>query len=188
MSNELGGITNAAIRDTVGTKALNAVGLVIDGTNVENVSTTAAVTHIIDGVFHTAYAQTDELDLSGVAVIAAKDGASLSEPVDHPARSATLGSQTLVYILACVGTTPYIIEPTLDVAAANDDADYSLSVPRGYCPFGAIKIVRLATDVADFQLGVDDMSGITGRTATFYDLSVCPPSVALMLKGNGFGN
>lgn len=181
MSNELGGITNQTVRDSVGTYSLNAANIIVDGTNVENVSTGTAVEHVINGVFMDApYAQTDELDLSAVTVIDAKDASTLAAPTTHPARAAGDGTQTLVYILACIGATPYIIEPVLDVAAAQDDADYFLTCPSGYCPWALIKIVRLETDVAEFTLGVDDLTGITGRTSTFFDIAKCPPSVALI--------
>jgi len=78
----------------------------------------------------------------------------------------------------------YIIEATLDVAAAQDDAYYPLTCPNGYAPFGAVKIVQAPTasvGVAAFQLGVDDLTGITGRTSTVYNLSHCPASVADMV-------
>jgi hypothetical protein len=75
----------------------------------------------------------------------------------------------------------YIIEPTVPVAAAQDDANYDLSCPSGYAPFGLIKVVQAPTasvGVALFQLGVSDLTGIANRTSTFFDISVCPPTVA----------
>lgn len=191
MSNELKGITNQTVRDTVGTYALNAANIVVDGANVENVSTATAVEHVINGVFmDSPYAQTDELDLSGVTVINGKNGEVLGvgATYEHPALAAGDDTQTLVYILACIGATPYIIENTLDVAAGQDAADYELSCPAGFCPWGLIKIVQAPTDsvgVAAFQLGVDDLTGITGRTSTFFDIAKVPPSVALILEANG---
>jgi len=187
MSNELSGITNKSIRDTVGTRALSAGLLAIHGSTVENVLTTVAVDHIINGVFQTPFDVETSIDLSGLAVISAKDGSVLSAAgaasatKAHPALAAGDDTQTLVYILACIGDTSYIIEPTLPVAASQDDANYDLSCPSGYCPFGLIKVVQAPTDalgVAAFQLGVDDLTGIDRRTSSFFDIAVCPATVA----------
>jgi len=187
MSNELGGITNKSIRDSIGNRSFTAGLLAIDGVNVENVETTAAVVHVVNGVFQTDYAADTETDLSALAVINGKNGdvmsaaGATSATKAHPALAAGDDTQTLVYILACVGNVAYIIEPTVPVAAAQDDANYDLSCPAGYAPFGLIKIVQAPTDavgVAAFQLGVDDLTGITNRTSTFFDISVCPATVA----------
>jgi hypothetical protein len=187
MSNELGGITNATIRDTIGTFSNGQGILAIDGSNVENLQTTGAVEHSVNGVQMTDLATIAEWDLSAAVVLDAKDGSVLAATKAHPAiATADAGgeSQTIVYMFACRGNVPYIIEETLDVAAAQDDAIHRLSVPAGYAVFGAVKIVQVPTasvGVAAFQLGVDDLSGITGRTHTIYNLSHCPPTVALMV-------
>ena len=187
MSNELAGVTNRSIRDGFGDRAFTAGQLAIDGTNVENVETTVAVTHTINGVFQTAFAVDSEIDLSALAVINAKNGDVLSAAgaasaaFSHPALAAGDDTQTLVYLLACKGNVAYIIEPTVDVAAAQDNADYSLSCPAGYAAFGLIKIVQAPTasvGVAAFKLGVDDLTGITGRTSTFFDVSAVPATIA----------
>ena len=187
MSNELAGVTNRSIRDGFGDRAFTAGLLAIDGTNVENVETTAAVVHTVNGVFQTDFAIDSEIDLSALAVLNAKNGDVLSAAgatsatFAHPALAAGDDTQTLTYILACKGNVAYIIEPTTDVAAAQDSADYSLSCPSGYAAFGLIKIVQAPTPsvgVAAFQLGVDDLTGITGRTSTFFDVSAVPATVA----------
>lgn len=187
MSNELGGITNKSIRDSIGNRSFTAGLLAIDGTNVENVETTAAVVHIVNGVFQTDFAIDSEIDLSGLAVLNAKNADVLSAAgatsatKAHAALAAGDDTQTLVYILACKGDVAYIIEPDIPVAAAQDTANYDLSCPAGYAPFGLIKVVQAPTSavgVAAFQLGVDDLTGITNRTSTFFDISVVPPTVA----------
>jgi len=187
MSNELSGITNKSIRDSIGNRSLSAGLLAIDGTNVENVETTVAVDHIVNGVFQTPFAINSEIDLSGLAVINGKNGdvmsaaGATSATKAHPALAAGDDTQTLVYILACVGDVAYIIEPTIPVAASQDDANYDLSCPSGYAPFGLIKVVQAPTSavgVAAFQLGVDDLTSITNRTSSFFDISVVPPTVA----------
>jgi len=43
MSNELSGITNMSIRDSIGTFSNGQGILAVDGTNVENLQTTGAV-------------------------------------------------------------------------------------------------------------------------------------------------
>jgi hypothetical protein len=182
MSSELGNVTNATIRDCLGTRSLTAGGLAIDGTNAQNVETTAAVVHMINGVFQTDLAITAEIDLSAEPVLSGKDGTTVAATKIWPALAAGDADQTLVYILACKGDNIYVIEQAVDVAAAQDDADYELSCPSGYAPFGAIKIVRDETDTSTFQLGSDTAAvgdlDATGRTTTFFDISVCPPTVA----------
>lgn len=187
MSNELSGITNATIRDTIGTFSNGQGILAVDGANVENLQTTGAVEHSVNGVQMTDLATIAEWDLSAAVVLNAKTGAVLSATKAHPAiATADNGgeSQTIVYIFACRGDVPYIIESTLDVAAAQDDAQYLLTCPKNYAPFGAVKIVQVPTasvGVAAFQLGIDDLTGITGRTTTVYNLSHCPASVSDMV-------
>lgn len=192
MSNGLGNITNRSIRDTLGDRAMNAGLLAIHGTNTENVLTTAAVKHTINGVFQTDFAIDPEIDISALAVISAKDGSVLSAAtaasatVTHAARASGDDDETLTYILACKGNTAYVIEPTIDVAAAQDDADYSLTCPPGYAAFGLIKLVRASTDTAAFQLGNNTAAtgdlDATGRTATFFDVSAVPPTVASIVE------
>lgn len=187
MSNELGGITNLTLRDSVGSFSNGQGILAIDGTNVENVQTTGAVEHSINGVQMTDLATIAEWDLSAAVVLGAKYGEVLDATKAHPAiATADAGgeAQTIVYIVACRGNVPYIIEETLDVAAAQDDSIHRLSCPKNYAPFGAIKIVQVPTasvGVAAFQLGVDDLTGITGRTTTFYNLSHCPANLTDMV-------
>lgn len=184
MSNELGGITNAAIRGSIGTFSNGQGILAVDGTNVENLQTTGAVEHSVNGVSMTDLATIAEWDLSAAVVLDAKTGAVLTATKAHPALAAGDDSQTIVYIFACRGNVPYIIEPSVDVAAAQDDASYELTCPDGYAPFGAVKIVQVPTasvGVAAFQLGVDDLTGITGRTTTVYNLTHCPATVADMV-------
>lgn len=181
MSNELGGITNKTIRDTVGSRSFGKAGLAIHGSNVENILTAAAVPHCINGVFQTELAIDAELDLSAAVVIDARDGSVLAAVETMPEIAAGADAVTKVYILACKGDVSYIVEPTLDVAAAGDDADYPLSCPSGFAPYGAIKVVQSTTSAAGsvlFTLGTTDMSGVTNQTVTFFDLSVCPATVA----------
>lgn len=187
MSNETANITNRSIRDTIMNRSYTAGQLAIHGAQVENVLTTAAVTHTVNGVWQTEFAIDSEIDLSGLAVVDAKTGSELSAAAAasaafaHPALAAGDDTQTLIYILACKGNVAYIIEATLDVVAAQDNALYELSCPPGYAPFGLIKIVQAPTasvGVAAFKLGVDDLTSITNRTSTFFDISVVPPTVA----------
>ena len=183
MGSELGNVTNKTIRDALGDRCFTSGALAIDGTNAQNVETTAAVVHCVGGVFQTDFPATAEIDLSGLTVLSAKDGTTISSGTKiWPARASGDDDQTLVYILACKGTTAYVVEQSLDVAAAQDDADYELSVPSGYAPFGAIKIVRADTDTSTFQLGSDTAAvgdlDATGRTTTYHNLSVAPAYVS----------
>ena len=187
MSNELAGVTNKTLRDCIGTYSNGGGVLAIDGSNVENIQTTGAVVHYVNGVRMTDLATIAEWDLSAAVVIGARDGEVLGATFAHPAiATADDGglSQTIVYVFACRGDVPYIIEETLDVAAAQDDEIYRLTCPNNFAPFGAITIIQVPTagvGVAAFQLGVDDLNSITGRTTAFFNLSHCPESVAEMV-------
>ncbi len=187
MSNSLAGITNADIRDSIGTRSDAEGILAVDGSNVENLQTTGAVRHFVNGVQMTDLATIAEWDLSAAVVLSAKNGAVLSQTKAHPAiATANAGgkTQTIIYLYACRGNVPYIIEETINVAAGQDDAIYRLQCPAGYAVFGASKLVQVPTasvGVAAFQLGVDDLTGITGRTHTLYQLQRVPPTVALMV-------
>lgn len=184
MSHSLAGITNADIRDSIGTYSDAEGILAIDGTNVENLQTTGAVRHFVNGVEMTDLATIAEWDLSGAVVLSAKTGEVLAGTYAHPAIAAVEDggeTQTLTYVMACRGDVPYIIEPTLNVAAADDPQDYSLICPKGYAPFGIVKVVQtpiIGTGVAAFQLGVDDLTGITGRVMTIYQVSHVGANVA----------
>ena len=187
MSNELGGIANASIRDSIGSFSNGQGILAVDETNVENLQTTGPVEHSVNGVSMTDLATIAEWDLSAAVVKDAINGDTLSATKAHPAIDSVDDggeAQTLVYIFACRGNVTYIIEETLDVAAAQDDSIHRLTCPKNYAPFGAIKIVQVpiaATGVAAFQLGVDDLTGITGRTTTVYNLTHCPANVGDMV-------
>lgn len=179
----LGGITNESIRQGIGTRAFAAAGFAIHGTNSENLLTTAAVPHCINGVFQTAFAIDSEVDVSALTRVSAKDGSTGVAAINYAARASGDDDQTLVFIIACKGNTAYVIEPEVDVAAAQDNANYELVCPAGYCPIGLVKLVRASTDTAIFQFGSNTAANgdldATGRTATFFDLAgVCPPTVA----------
>jgi len=188
MSSNLSGVTNVDIRDCLGTCALNAGLLAVHGSNAENALTTVAVEHIINGVFQTAFAIDSEIDISALTVISGKDGTTgaAGSSKTYPARATGDADQTLVLILACKGDVAYVVEQTVDVAAAQDDADYILSCPSGYAPFGLIKLVRGPTDTATFQWGSNTAAtgdlDATGRTATYFDICQCPPTVASIVE------
>lgn len=178
MSNELGGITNASIRNSIGDRCFNKAGLVIDETNTENPKITAAVEHTVNGVFQTAYAVAAQIDLSALTVLSAKDGSTISA-VAIPALASGADAVTKVWLLACKGDTAYIVEPDIDIAA-DSNANYELSCPAGYAPFGAIKVVAdpSAGAVATFVLGTTALTGVTRQTVSFFDVATCPASVA----------
>lgn len=184
MSNSLGGITNLSIRDTVGTRCFVSGALAIDGTNTENVQTTVAVAHVINGVFQTDLATQAELDIDAAVVINGKNGAvqAAGSLRTFPARATGDADQTLYLVLACKGNVSYAIESYPDIAAIPNDAtawaDYSLECPSGYAPYGVVKLVRTAADTATFQFGNDTSAqgdlDQTGRTASYFNISVLP--------------
>jgi hypothetical protein len=184
MSSDLGNVTNQAIRDCLGTRVQTRCGLAIHGTNKENVLTTAAAAHLVGGVFKSPFATASEINISALAVLNAKSGelAAAGTGKVYAARQAGDDDQTLVFVLACNGTTAYVVEPDVNVAAAQDDANYELSCPSGYAPFGVVKLVRDEADVVPFQFGNDTAAdgdlNTAGRTATFFSVGVLPASVA----------
>ncbi len=179
MSNELGNITNRSIRDSIGNRSLNGGGMVIDETNTENCKIASAIEHIVNGVHQTDYAVAAEIDLSGLTVLSAQDGSTLTGAVAIPAKDSGDDVVTKVWILACLGDEAFIIESEID-NASQENSDYPLSCPPGYAPFGAIKVVSDpgAGAVATFVLGTTALTGVTRQTVTFFDVSVCPATVA----------
>ena len=173
MSNNLGGITNQSIRNTVGDRSFTAAGLAIHGTTKQDVLTASAVVHCAGGVFQSNFTAKTQLDLSTLTVLNRKG--ETTSLVTAPAIASGGESVTKVYILACKGNTAYIIEPEEDTAAQDNHTE-ELHCPAGYAPFGAIKIVR-AAGAAAFTLGTTALDA-TGVTSTFTDLSVCPASVS----------
>ena len=184
MSSSLGGITNASIRDCVGTRCFVSGALAIDGVNTENVQTTVAVAHVINGVFQTDLATQSELDIDAAVVINGKTGEvqAAGSSRTFPAGAAGDDDQTLYFVLACKGNVSYVIEGYPDIAAIPDDAEtwanYELTCPSGYAPYGVVKLVRTAADTETFQFGNDTSAqgdlDQTGRTATFFNISVLP--------------
>jgi len=177
---ELSAVTNAGIRKALGNRCFSAGGFGIDA-NPHDVQTAAAVVHCVNGVFQTDFAIAAVIDLSALTVLSAKDGSTLASVVTHPAKAAGDADETVVYIIACKGDTAYIIESSINTAG-DDDADYQLECPAGYAPFGVIKLVRTEADTAAFVLGhatsaTGDMD-TAGRTATFFDVSVLPATLA----------
>lgn len=184
MSSGLGNVTNASVRDSIGDRCFNAGHIAIDGTNTENVETTVAIEHCVNGVFQTDFAIASEINVSALTVISGDDGSTLDATSIHAAKASGDDDETIVLLLACKGNIAYVIEQYIDVAAAQDDANYELTCPSGFAVFAAIKLVRTAADTAAFQFGNDtgatgDLDE-TGRTATFFDISVLPPTVALL--------
>ena len=184
MGSELGNVTNNTIREALGSRAMTAAGIAIHGTNTENVLTGAAVVHTINGVFQTDFAIDTEVDISALAVLNGKDGTVIGSGLKtYAARVAGDADQTLTLILVCKGDTAWAIESSVDVAAAQDDADYNLAVPDGFCAWGLVILVRTAADTAAFQFGNNTAAtgdlDATGRTATFFDLcGIAPQNVA----------
>jgi len=184
MSNELSGITNKSIRDSIGDRAMTNGLMVIHGSNVENVLTSVAVKHTINGVYQTDFAIDSEIDLSALTVISAKDGAELASVVTIPAIAAGGDDVTKCYVLAAKGNEAFIVEPELSNASQAYN-DHPLSCPSGYAPFGLIKVAHTpssAAGVALFTLGTSDLTGITNRTSTFFNIIAVPPTVASIVK------
>ncbi len=187
MSNELGGITNASIRDTIGNRSFAAAQLVI-GSTTTRVTTTVAVPHVVNGIFQTAFGIVTNLDLLVQTIIGGRNAEILTNYVEMPALPA-LGvgddpSVIKVYILAAKGDKAYVVEPDIDTAG-DDDASYPLSCPKGFAPFGLIKIEQNPTSitgVAAFNLGVTALTGVTGQTVTFHDITACPATVADIIE------
>lgn len=175
MSNTLGGITNASIRNTAGSRSFSKAGLGIDA-NTADVQTASAVVHTIDGEFQTDLAVKAAIDLSAASYISGRDGEAVSGPVTKPAIPADEKARTVTYVMACQGDAVFVVEADVESDAARGSyIDYSLNCPDGYAPFGVIKIV-MAPGSAAFTLGTTALTGVANQTVTFHDVSVCPAS------------
>jgi hypothetical protein len=172
MSGSLAAVTNASIRHGMGNRCFSKVGMAVHAGNVD-VLTAAVAVHCTKGIFRTNYPITAQVDLSALAVLNSKG--ETSALVVAPAIAAGGATVTKVYILACNGTTAYIIEPEENTAGVTNNLE-QLECPDGYAPFGAIKLVRVA-GAAAFTLGTTALNA-TGVTATYSDLSICPALVA----------
>ena len=182
MSNGLGGITNSAIRDTIATKCITNIALANDAAATQDIEWTVVGTHSIDGEWQTDLAVDTGLDLSAMpaaGTLLDRDGVALSAHRTFAARVAADGSFnnksfTLVYLLACIGTASYIIDPSRENASQDYNVD-QLVCPAGYCPVGAIKIVFAVTADA-FTLGTTALTGVTGQTVTYHNLDGSVPA------------
>ncbi len=182
MSSELGGITNASVRNSIGNRSMAAVGLAIHGANAQNVLTGAASAILINGVFGTIFAARAEIVLATTVVVSAKDGEIMPATAVYKALNAKDRVRQIPYIIATnKANAAHIIEPSVPVAAANVAADYRLSCPKGFAPVGIILVTQTPTEtagVAQFQLGVSNLSGVARQTVTFHDVSVPPATIA----------
>lgn len=176
----LGGVTNANVREGLGDRCFTSGAIAIDA-NPQDLQTTVAIVHCINGVFQTDVATAAAIDISGLTVISAKDGSTLSAAYIHPAKAAGDDNETIALVLAVKGDEFFVVEQFIDVAAAQDDADYTLNCPNGYAACAVVTLVRTAADVVPFQFGGASTLGSlvgTGRTAAYFNVSVLPGTIA----------
>ena len=193
LSNDLGGVTNASVRNALGTRCFDSGLIAIDGTNTENVQTTVAIEHCINGVFQTAFATAAEINVSALAVINGMTGevlnaaAGTSQASTHPAKASGDDTEVIYLMLACKGNVAYVIEQYISEGAPRNTTleDFSLSCPPGYAPFAVIALTRTAADTATFIFGNDTSAqgdlDQTGRTAVYFNISVLPSTVAELI-------
>jgi len=168
MSAGIGNITNANVRDNIGTFVATIGGavLAIDA-NKENVQTTAAIDFCIDGEWQTQLATIAEIDLSDTATYVRLNRKG-EEIVSVPLPA----GETAVYLMATAAAATVVIDP-VEANASQDPGIENLSCPAGYCAYGAIKVVNLTND---FILGTTEFDA-TGVTTTFHQLAYVPASL-----------
>ncbi len=190
MSNSLANVTNKAIRDALGTRCFTSGLATIHGSNTENLLTTVAVEHCINGVMQTALAIDTEIDVSGLAVIHGLTGEVLSAAggtsaaTVHPAKATGDDTEVIYLVLACKGNVEYVIEQYVSDGAPRNITreDFSLNCPPGYAAFAVVALTRTAADTATFQFGNGTSAqgdlDQTGRTAAYYNISILPATAA----------
>lgn len=156
-------INHAAMRHMISNRAYSKGVLAIDGTNAENIQTSAAVDYSIGGVMY-QLAITAEIDVSGLGVI------------DETGTATTLTAQAdltdRIYLL--VLNTSAAIKIIQGAAVATGETCYCPTVPENYCAFGAVK-VKNATGSA-FTFGTTALS-TSGITDTYFDLTMAPATL-----------
>ena len=190
MSNSLANVTNKSIRDALGTRCFDSGLIAIDGTNTENLQTTVAIEHCINGVFQTALATAAEINVSALAVINGDNGEVISAAgatsgaTTHPAKASGDDTETIYLMLACKGNVVYVIEQYVTDGAPRNITreDFTLNCPPGYAAFAVVSLIRTAADTATFQFGNDTSAqgdlDQTGRTAAYFNISVLPATLA----------
>lgn len=139
-------------------------------------STTGATVFAVRGKFYTKNAATNQ----ATPTTDVTDGLPFT-PLAFPA-SATVGGQGSVYVFCFAATTPgapvaFVAQGSveqLDVNGNFINAPQFPVIPDGYCPFGYL-VVRLGpTAVANWTFGTNNLSGVTGVTYAFQDISMLP--------------
>jgi hypothetical protein len=159
-------INSDAVRQAVGTKCFVSGALAIHGSNAENVLTTVAITHIINGEFRSLGAQT-EIDLSGLS------GISSTGVVNAAAGgyAAIPAGSECKYVL-CVNAAGTIRVVEGDIKSVADAAEFP-NAPADHAAFGGIYVKNGTT--SDFVLGTTDLD-TAGITDTYHNFSLVPAS------------
>ncbi len=156
-------IDYAALRHVIANRAYSKGVIAIDGTNTENVQTSAAVDYSIGGVMY-QLAITAEIDVSGLGV--------LTEAGATTTMTAQADLTDRIYLL--VLNTAGAIKVIQGAAVATGATCYCPSVPDSYCAFAAVK-VKNATGSA-FTFGTTDLD-TSGVTDTYFDLTMAPATL-----------
>ncbi|MGB4967292.1 MAG: hypothetical protein WBO35_03775 [Candidatus Saccharimonadales bacterium] len=159
-----GDIAHAELRILLANRALTKAGLADHATAHEDVLTANAVTYTLDGVFYSK-AAVAQIDLSTLAV--------LDETGSVKSIVAQAIGATRVYLLALDSAGVVKIVQAADVATTTSSSNVP-GCPRGYAPFGAVKIVNASA--AAFIFGTTSKTAV-GITASYFDVSLAPETL-----------
>jgi len=141
----LGGVNHRALRNLIGNRPLNYVGLVI-GSGTTSAVDYDAFDFIVGGRCYEQAAGTDE----ALTVL------------DYYGDTATQAAGTTCFYVICVNASGV----EYAVKGKDDETTSPPGIPDGYCPIGIIKIATAAGYT--FTIGTTAFDA-TGITDTFYD-------------------
>lgn len=156
-------IDHADLRQAIANRAYSKGVIAIDGTNAENVQTSAAVDYSINGVMY-QLAITAEIDVSGLGVLTEK-GATTT-------MTAQATATDRIYLL--VLNTSAAIKVVQGVAVATGETCYCPRVPPNHCAFAAIKVANASGSA--FTFGTTSLA-TSGVTDTYFDLTMAPATL-----------
>ena len=141
-------------------RVLGKAGISIDA-NTNDVETDNAIDFVINGIVYQLAAQT-AIDISGLDFYDA-DGEALS------AVAAQADDYDCLYVFSVNASGTIIVSQATAVALGG--AIVFPTIPSGYVPLGAVKVVNETGSAFTFGTTGLDTSGITD---TYYDLSIVP--------------
>lgn len=154
--------------NTLFNRVLGPAGISQDGVAPQDVETDNAINFVINGIFYTLAAQ-NAIDISALVT------ASKLYDADGDAQTAMTvqaDDYDCLYVFSVNSAGDIIVTQTTAVATGGDLP--FPTIPSGYVPFGAVKVVNASN--ANFTFGTTSLA-TAGLTNTYYDISAMLPGV-----------